>query len=114
MRRIVMIAMTCMLTSAAAAQGPIGMPDYDVERHCKRQASMFGGGDFWLNACLVQEQDAYDQLKARWSEIWADPSVMRRCRQQSSMFGASYFWLNACVVQELEAREEVSKFKFRK
>jgi hypothetical protein len=101
-----------VVATIAFAQTPAGMPDYDVETHCKRQSSVMGGGDFWMKACLMQEQEAYDQLKTAWDKI--PERAKKQCRQQASIMGSSYFWLNACVAQEAEANEAVKNFKFKK
>jgi hypothetical protein len=97
---------------AAPAQLPPGMPDYDVKGHCGRQSEMLGGGDFWMKACLTQEQESYNELKTIWDSV--PQRVKRHCRQQTALFLASYFWLHACVAQELESGEAVKNFEFKK
>jgi hypothetical protein len=103
---------TVIVATSAIGQSPSGLPYFDPDRHCKRQTSIMGGGSFWMKACLEQEQDAYDQLKASWPTLEA--GVKRQCQQQASIMGASYFWLNLCVVQELDSRDAVEGFKFRR
>lgn len=104
--------MLLVICSAVHAQAPAGLPDFEVEKHCRRQAATLGGGNFWLKACLDQEQDAYDQLKKDWPAHSA--ATLRRCRSQTAMLGQSYFWLNICLQQEAEATEAVRDYKFRK
>ena len=100
------------MTHDVMAQAPPGMPDYNVEKHCKSQSSIMGGGNFWMKSCLDQEQEAYDVLNREWSSL--DPETMRHCRQQASVMGQSYFWLNLCLHQEIEATESLKNYKFKK
>jgi hypothetical protein len=107
-----LVLATVVAVQPTMAQTPGGMPDYDVEKICKKQGAMMGGGSFLLQACLEQEQSAYDQLKTQWPTL--DTKVIQQCRQMATMMGSSYFMLNACVEQELASAEKVAKFKFKK
>lgn len=48
------------LATGASAQD---IPDFDVDRHCREQAKMFGDSAFLQKSCLEQEQQAYDKFR---------------------------------------------------
>jgi hypothetical protein len=107
------VALLCIcLKTPSLAQVPVGLPDYDPEKFCKKQSATVGGGNFLLKACLEQEQEAYDQIKAQWASL--DKKTTQQCRQMANLIGGSYFMLHACIEQELASAEEVGKFKFKK
>lgn len=106
------LALLVGLTTQASAQGLEGLPEYDVEKHCKQQAAMMGGSNFMLQACQDQEQSSYDELKKDWASV--DPKIKRTCREQTRIVMPSYFMLNACVAQEVASKEAAGNFKFRK
>jgi hypothetical protein len=102
------------LATATATAARAEMPVYDVEAHCEGIAS-FGGASSQslLNACLRQEQSAYDHLKPSWDAL---PSAMRSHCDEIARFGGpgSFSLLDACVSQERTAAKENAQFKFKR
>jgi hypothetical protein len=93
-----------------AAQSDVP-PHYDAEAYCKEVANLGGNySAFMDNACLDQEQKAYDGLKAKWSDL---PAEARTYCDEIALFGGkgSYFMLNACIEQEMRARTSRPKFQ---
>jgi hypothetical protein len=114
-----MLKRTCTALAAmaaaiggAVAQSSTAMPEFDPVSLCKKQASAIGQGDWLIKACLDQEQEAYDALKAQWPTL--DVRVKSQCARQSRMIGHGYWLLQACVEQEVEAKQSVEQFKFKK
>ena len=111
-RALTVLAILAELTFVipVAAQSEIP-PRYDAEAYCKEVAS-FGGSysAFMDNACLAQEQTAYDGLKTKWTDLPADA---RTYCDEVARFGGkgSYFMLNACIEQEMQARGSRPKFQ---
>lgn len=106
------VAIGLILATAPAAWAD--MPMYDVEAHCKRVASFSGApSQALLNACLRQEQTAYDNLKPSWDAL---PSGMRKHCDDVARFGGpgSFSLLDACVSQERAAAKENDQFKFKR
>ena len=104
------------LIALAPATGAIAqeMLRYDPEGWCKRVAEVGGGSSEWLaNACLEQEQAAYDKLKPDWKSI---PSKTRNWYNQvaKSDGRGSYALLEQCIDMEFFAKQknENTKFKF--
>jgi hypothetical protein len=102
----------CSLSTFTYAEPPSELPFYDVEKICRQQSALVGGGDFMHKACLDQEQRSYDELKKDWEGL--DKKVKATCREMARVAYPSYFMLNACVAQELKAKEELSNFKFKR
>jgi hypothetical protein len=90
------------------------MPHYDPGVYC-RQVAGFGGNfsEFMMNACLTQEQAAYNSLKPQWDGL---PAAMRNYCDQVAAFGGagSFFMLNACVEQERKAARANRGFQFQR
>jgi hypothetical protein len=88
------------------------LPHYDVEAHCKEVANFGGSYSASLdNACLTQEQTAYDALKAKWSDVPAEAQA--HCDEVARFGGhGSYKLLEACIEQEMRARGERPKFQY--
>jgi len=110
MRRFITIAVLLSVSPVVAhADGP---PRYDVEAHCKEVANFGGSYSASLdNACLEQEQNAYDGLKANWAEV---PIKAREHCDEIARFGGhgSYNLLQACIQQEVKARGTRPKFRY--
>lgn len=106
------VALALGLTTAGAARAE--MPDYDVNAHCKAIAA-FGGApsQTLLNACLQQEQAAYDHLKPSWDAL---PVAMREHCNSIARFGGpgSFTLLDACVDQENAAARNNATFQFKR
>jgi hypothetical protein len=92
------------------AQGQV-LPQYDPEAHCKEVASFGGSYSAVLdNACLAQEQSAYDALKDNWSNVPVE--ARSHCDEVASFGGTgSYVLLQSCIEQELQARSSRPKFR---
>jgi hypothetical protein len=88
-----------------------GLPRYDPQTHCKEVASFVGSYSTALeNACLAEEQSAYDALKNGWSDLPA--KARTHCDEVARCCGTgSYFLLQACIQQELEPRSSRPKFR---
>jgi hypothetical protein len=86
---IIFIALAIAGANSARAQQ---IPQYDVERHCNKIASF--GGDYSAtlnNACMRQEQSAYDALKMGWGSY---PSqVLDHCDRIASFGGDGSYTL---------------------
>ena len=95
--------------SQAANEAP---PHYDAEAHCKQVANFGGSYSASLdNACLSQEQQAYDALKAQWIDVPVE--ARSHCDQVASFGGTgSYSLLQACIQQEMQARGSRPKFQY--
>lgn len=108
-RTIPTVFMLTVLPVMAHADTP---PRYDVEAHCKEVASFGGTYSASLdNACLDQEQMAYDALKADWTNV---PTDARAHCDEVARFGGhgSYNLLQACIQQETKARGARPKFRY--
>ena len=103
---------TVAAIGSAIAQSPTAMPEFDPVSLCKKQAAAIGQGDWLIKACLDQEQEAYDAMKAQWPGL--DSRVKSQCARQSRMIGQGYWMLQACVEQEVEAKQSVEQFKFKR
>lgn len=103
------LSVASLISNAASAQE---IPEFNVERQCKQQASLVGNSNFMLKACYDQEQTSYDAVKSEW--VGLDPKIKRTCIAQTKSFLPSYFMLNACIQQEVESRAAVEKFKFKR
>ncbi len=104
-------ALLCLSGGSALAQE---IPRYDPDGWCKRVAEMGGGSSEWMKqACLEQEQAAYDKLKPQWKDV---PKKTRNwCDQVAKSDGrGSYAMLEQCVDMEFFAKQknDNSKFKF--
>ena len=101
-----------LLAALAAVPAWAEMPNYDVEAHCKKLASIGGSSQSLLNACLHSEQDAYDGLKPKWDGL---PEAMRlHCDHLAGLGGGSYSLLQACVASEQDASRNNEQFKFKR
>lgn len=84
---------------------------YDVEHHCEKIAGFGGSYSATLNnACIRQEQDAYDALNMNWGSY---PSqVLAHCDRIATFGGdGSYTLLQACIQQEMQARSNPPNFR---
>jgi len=106
---IALLLGTALVPTAAQAESP---PRYDAEASCKEMASLGGSySEFMFNACLDQEQSAYDWLKANWTEFSAD--ARKHCDEMARLGGhGSYFMLQACIQQEERARASRPDFRY--
>jgi len=100
------------LSAAGTVLGADVLPDLDPIKLCRRQAESIGQGDWMVKACLDQEQEAYDVLNVRWSNI--DSKTQALCTKQSQSIGQGYWMIQACVEQEMEAKQNLQNFKFKK
>ena len=113
MRAVVMMMLGLAMSASADAQ-PSEMPNYDVDRQCRRIASMGGSySESLFGACFDSEQAAYDGLKARWAAL---PATIRgQCDRIARMGGAgSYSLLQVCVQQEEAAGHQNQQRQFRR
>jgi hypothetical protein len=100
------VALLAMAVPAVAE-----LPRYDVAAYCRRTASLTGNYSAWLdNACVEQEQRAYDGLKVSWDALPAD--MRGHCESTTRIVGGSYWLLDACVQQEIRARKGAVRFKY--
>ena len=86
-------------------------PRYNVEDYCKKIADFGGSYSATLNnACIRQEQDAYDALNRNWGSY---PSqVLAHCDRIATVGGdGSYTLLQACIKQEMQARSNPPNFR---
>ena len=112
--------MRFMMVAALAVAAPVAMaqpamPDFDPAAFCRRSLASIGHGEsqFLLNGCLMQEQAAYDGLKARWPSI--PESAVRQCERSLRSIGiSSYALLQGCIQQEEAARQQNQQFQFRR
>lgn len=109
--RFVFVCLVTVILGALPATAD-GIPRFDVESHCEEIANL--GGSFsgqLFNGCLNLEQSAYDDLKARWSEI---PVGMREHCLSVATFGGNgnYQILGGCIELEQEAATERPSFEF--
>lgn len=102
------------MAGAASSATAQEIPRYDPEGWCKRVAEMGGGSSEWMkDACLEQEQAAYDKLKPQWKDV---PKKARNwCDQVAKSDGrGSYAMLEQCLDMEFFSKQknENTKFKF--
>jgi hypothetical protein len=97
-----------MLLSSASAQ----VPRYDVESYCKKIANTGGNYSAWLNnACISQEQHAYDALMAKWNSLPSE--ALAYCGRIATTTGQGSYWLlQACIEQEMSARSGAHQFRY--
>lgn len=100
------------LVFGSAAAHAADMPRYDVEAQCKQVASMGGStSSMMMNSCMDTEQSAYDNLKAKWTDI--PDNIRKQCDQVASVGGTgSYMMLEQCVQMETKAASKPKKFKY--
>lgn len=108
-----LIACLALLAPAgAAAARADALPRYDPEATCNELAE-FGGtrSEMTFRGCMEMEQQSYNTLKARWSELPA--SVRRTCDELARFGGAgSYMTLGGCVEMELKAKADAKPFEW--
>jgi hypothetical protein len=105
---MVIAAMAVAGASSARAE----MPNYDVEGHCKQVGDAVGGSEEIRQACLQEEQAAYDKLKPKWDGL---PTAMKNhCDQVGRAVGESFEILQACVEQEIQATKANQQFQFKR
>lgn len=88
------------------------LPRYDADAYCKKVASVGGTYSATIeNACIDQEQQAYDRLKSGWDGY---PSQAESyCDRVATVGGAgSYSILGACIQQEIQARTGSKHFRY--
>jgi len=110
MRSSLMIATAISVFTISTAHAE--MPYYDVDKYCKKIASMGGGSSqALLPSCYQQEQTAYNAVKPRWESL---PAEMRTYCDQIAAFGGtgSYMLLESCIQQEEAAAGSNSGFQF--
>jgi len=100
-----------LLAFAAPVQAS-EMPRYDVAGHCATLAALGGNiSEVMRNACVKQEQAAYNALKDRWATVPA--ATVAHCDGVARLGGGgSYTMLNACVQQEKSAKSQPPKFQY--
>jgi hypothetical protein len=101
------------LAGALPAFAAGDVPRFDVERHCKEVASFGGTYSAALDkSCFDMEQSAYDNLKARWSEV--SSSMAAHCSEVAAFGGpGSYSLLESCIRMESEAAGSVGGREFK-
>lgn len=88
------------------------LPRLEVETRCRQVASVGGGYSAnTFNACMRQEQSAYNGLASLYSRM---PSPIReRCLQVATVGGGgSYSTLKACLEQERSAASSTPDFRY--
>lgn len=96
----------------APAMAETAIPDLDAIALCKRNAAAIDQGAFVVKACLEQEQESYNALKARWSAL--DEQTRLVCIQNAAAIDQGYYLIRACVEQEQEAKAAVDGFEFKR
>lgn len=109
--------MTKRLTLAALALAALPLtasaddvPRYDVESYCQDVSDMAGGSNSIFNSCIDMEQDAYNELKSRWSGLSA--RTRSYCDEIGQTAGESYSIMNSCVDMETEAADNRGSFSY--
>lgn len=107
-----MLPFACLTFAAAAAAADDPLPRFDVAALCEAAAGTLGNSTFARTACVEQEQQSYDGLKARWAAL--PPEVRTTCQKIAAWTGSgSYIVLGGCVDVELEARSRPApSFKY--
>ncbi len=106
MQNKIMIALAMMLFATTAN----ATPRYDVASHCKEVAEFGGYSSVIYNACIEQEQTAYDSLKANWDNI--SSKTTSYCDEIACFGGCSYTILESCIEQETGASNNTTEFKY--
>jgi len=106
------VAVALSLSQASAAKEPAGgIPYYDVNEYCKKEADTYGKDPTMVKVCLEDEQKAYDKIKDRWSTI--NSTIKTNCLPPPNELG-SYYKLAVCMLHEFKEEEELRDFKFRR
>ncbi|MBW6399980.1 hypothetical protein KPL78_19120 [Roseomonas sp. HJA6] len=113
MRAVVVVLAGLCLPVAGQAQ-TAEMPNYDVERQCRRIAAIGGNySEAMYGACFDSEQSSYDNVKLRWSAL--PESIRRQCDRIARVGGpGSYSMLEACVQSEESAGRQNQQRQFRR
>ncbi|MDF1626994.1 MAG: hypothetical protein P1U84_11985 [Parvibaculaceae bacterium] len=102
-----------LLGSGAGLAAEDSPPRYDVPGHCEQVAS-FGGApsEMIRSGCLQQEQQAYNDVKRKWSAL---PGSVRSHCDEVARFGGggSYMILKGCIDQELASQQSNDDFEFK-
>lgn len=107
MRRIFIAAGAAAISTAAFASD---VPRYDPASYCRTVADTVGGSSSIEQACMRQQQSAYDELSREWVNI--PDRAKSYCDQVAEAVGGSYEILSACIRNETEAAGEIPAFKF--
>lgn len=104
MRFFILIAGLC---AAPLAMGQ-DLPRYDPEAYCQADTD----SNSLYNLCIDDEQDYYNALRQRWSDVPAD--IKRYCidDNQAGSGRPSYSMLELCISDEVDAAENESTFSF--
>lgn len=107
MRRLLIAGAIMSCSFPAVAQN---VPRYDVEKYCQRVASAVGGSAQIENACISQEQEAYDGLKSSWASVAAKTQAY--CDKVARAVGGTYQIMATCIEQESSATQAKPGFKY--
>jgi hypothetical protein len=90
------------------------LPFYDVDKHCKEEADIYGKDPTMLEVCLEEEQKSYNKLRKGWASL--DKTVKSHCQkdQLGPAVSSSYYKLRICIEHELKEDEELRDFMFRR
>ena len=113
--RTLSLSLAALVTLAGVSSNVLAqtaIPDLDPVALCKRNAAAIQQGDFIVKACLEQEQDSYNFLKAQWGKL--NEQTRRVCIQNAAAIDQGYFLIRACIEQELEAKAAVDGFQFKR
>jgi hypothetical protein len=110
--RTLILSLAVAVLGAAPAVAETAIPNLDPMAMCKRNAAAIQQGDWLVKACLDQEQEAYDALKARWDTL--DEKTRKVCIRNSTAIQQGYWLMHACVEQEIEAKAAVDGFEFKR
>jgi hypothetical protein len=86
------------------------VPRYDPDKYCEDVSHSIGGSAVIFNACLSQEQTAYDDIKSQRASV--SMMTMSYCDDIARAVGGSYVILDSCIQQEKEARSLTPQFRY--
>jgi len=107
-RKFLTAALLSFQGSISVAATPL--PRYDAVAFCQQVSDGAGGSDVIKNACIQQEQGAYNALKQQWPDL---PERIRNfCDQAGKSAGGSYQLLGGCVSNETAASKTTPAFRY--
>lgn len=109
--RLTALIAALLIATASSAYADTAIPDIDVDKLCADQAKMIEDSSVMQRYCLQEEQQAYDGLKARWTQV---PERVRKSCSAQSRFLPSYVMLDYCVREESDASKQLDDLKFKK
>lgn len=109
--RYILLALAC-LTPAFAAAADMALPRFDVPTSCAKVARSGGTySETIYSGCLDMEQQAYDDLKAKWDSL--PQGIRASCVRVAKAANPSYSILSGCIDMETSAASENKTKTFR-